>query len=61
MAVDRAGVADNAYDDVMIRSRAGRQVYCVISDIWGDSVTTETVTLVCADESQSAAMNGSQY
>ena len=52
-----SGVKDNTYDDVMIASRAGRQVYCVITDIWGNTVTTETVTLVCNDISQAIAMN----
>ena len=52
-----SGVKDNTYDDVMIESRAGRQVYCVITDIWGNTVTTETVTLVCTDIPQAIAMN----
>jgi hypothetical protein len=43
----KSGVRDNTYDDVMTAARAGRQVYCVITDVWGNSVTTETVTLVC--------------
>ncbi|MBQ9843591.1 MAG: hypothetical protein IJO31_05500, partial [Oscillospiraceae bacterium] len=44
---NKSGVTDNTYDDVMTKARAGRQVYCVITDAWGHSVTTETVTLVC--------------
>ena len=52
-----SGVKDNTYDDVMIESRAGRQVYCVITDIWGNTVTTETVTLVCTDIPQAIAKN----
>ena len=43
----KSGVTDNTYDDVMTKARAGRQVYCVVTDAWGHSVTTDTVTLVC--------------
>ena len=53
----KSGVTDNTYDDVMIKSRAGRQVYCVITDIWGNSETTDTVTLICTEEPQAIAMN----
>lgn len=42
-----SSVKDNTYDDEMTKSRASREVYCVIADIWGNTVTTETVTLVC--------------
>ena len=42
-----SSVRDNTYDDVMTKARAGRQVYCVVTDAWGHSVTTDTVTLVC--------------
>ena len=42
-----SGVKDNTYDDVMTKARAGREVYCVVTDAWGHSVTTDTVTLVC--------------
>ena len=48
----KSGVRDNTYDDVMTAARAGRQVYCVITDIWGNTVTTDTVTLICAEGSQ---------
>ena len=41
-----SGVRDNTYDDVMTRARAGREVYCVITDVHGNSVTTDVVTLV---------------
>jgi len=34
-----------AYSAKMDESRDGRQVYCVITDRYGDSVTTDTVTL----------------
>ena len=43
----KSGVTDNTYDDVMTKARAGREVYCVVTDIWGNSVTTETATLIC--------------
>ena len=43
----RSSVTDNTYDDVMTKARAGREIYCVITDGWGNVVTTEIVTLVC--------------
>ena len=46
---NKSGVTDNTYDDVMTKARAGRQVYCVVTDAWGHSVTTDTVTLTCID------------
>ena len=51
----KSGVTDNTYDDVMTPSKAGREVYCVITDVWGNSVTTETVTLVCITGEQMLA------
>lgn len=42
----KSSVRDNTYDDVMTTARAGREVYCVITDAYGNSVTTETATLV---------------
>jgi hypothetical protein len=41
-----SGVRDNTYDDIMTKARNGREVYCVITDQWGNSVTTETVKLI---------------
>ena len=41
----KSGVTDNTYDDVMTTARAGREVYCVITDAWGDSVTTGIATI----------------
>ena len=35
----------NSYSVTMSEARSGRQVYCVITDRYGNSVTTETVTL----------------
>jgi hypothetical protein len=52
-----SGQRDNTYDDVMTRARHNREVYCVITDIWGNTVTTETVTLICTDGAQVIAMN----
>jgi len=42
-----SGVRDNTYDDVMTPARAGREVYCVITDALGNTVTTQTATLIC--------------
>lgn len=43
----KSSVRDNTYDDVMTKARAGREVYCVITDAKGNSVTTETAKLIC--------------
>ena len=43
-----SGQRDNTYDDVMTSARHNREVYCVITDMWGNSLTTDTATLVCA-------------
>ena len=42
----KSSVSDNTYDAVMTKERAGREVYCVITDAYGNQITTETVTLV---------------
>ena len=39
----------NTYQIQMNSSRAGRRVYCVISDAYGNSVRTKTVTLSMTD------------
>ena len=36
---------DSSYDFVMNAERHGREVYCVITDMWGNSVKTNTVKL----------------
>ena len=36
----------NTYSTAMSDSRDGRQIYCVITDKYGNSVTTDTVTLI---------------
>ena len=53
----KSGVTDNTYDDVMTKARAGREIYCVITDAWGNTVTTEIVTLICTENAQAVAMN----
>jgi hypothetical protein len=40
-----SGQRDNTYDDVMTKARANREIYCVITDANGDSVTTEIAKL----------------
>ena len=42
-----SGIRDNTYDDVMTEARAGREIYCVITDANGNKVTTETAKLIC--------------
>jgi hypothetical protein len=42
-------IQDSTYDDIMNEIRAGRSVYCIVTDIWGNSVRTDTVQLIRAD------------
>ena len=42
----KSGVRDNTYDDEMTKARNGRDIYCVITDQWGSSITTDTVKLI---------------
>ena len=42
---NKSGVRDNTYDDVMTTTREGREVYCVITDKYGNQVVTEVVTI----------------
>ena len=38
--------AGNTYTiDAMTASRSGRQIYCVVTDAFGNSVTSDTVTI----------------
>ncbi|MBQ5362246.1 MAG: hypothetical protein IIU63_02770, partial [Clostridia bacterium] len=41
----QSSITDNTYDTVMTAARAGRRVYCVITDANGNSVTTNTVKI----------------
>ena len=43
--VPHGGFTTNSYAVWMTSARAGRQVYCVITDKYGNSVTTNTVSL----------------
>jgi len=45
-AWSKSSVTDNTYDDVMTDTRADREVYCVITDAYGNSITTNTVRLI---------------
>jgi len=45
-----SSVTGATYTTVMNDSRAGRKVYCVITDKYGNSVTTEVVTLSMSSE-----------
>lgn len=42
----KSSVIDNTYDDIMTAKRAGREVYCVITDAYGNQVTSEVARLV---------------
>ena len=63
----KSGVRDNTYDDEMTKARAGREIYCVITDQWGNTITTDTVKLIAVPKVElkllgvsyeSAAMGG---
>lgn len=45
----KSSVKDSTYDDVMTEERADREVYCVITDLFGNSIRTDTVALICTD------------
>ena len=45
----KSSTTTNVYSFAMNTSRAGRQVYCVITDEYGDSVTSNTATLNMAE------------
>ena len=40
-----ASFTSNSYNTIMTTARAGRQIYCVVTDKYGNTVTTDTVTL----------------
>lgn len=41
----KSSVKDSTYDDVMTKARKNREVYCVITDAFGNQVTSEVMTL----------------
>ena len=43
----KSSIRDNTYDAPMIASRAGREVYCVITDAYGNTVTSDVVKIHC--------------
>lgn len=45
----KSSITDSEYSVALTEDRVGRQVYCVITDAFGESVQTETVTLVAAE------------
>lgn len=46
--VYKSSITDSEYAITLSKDRVGRQVYCVISDAYGNSITTEKITLVAA-------------
>ena len=44
-----SSIKDSEYDLTLSKDRVGREVYCVITDAFGDSIKTETVTLYAAE------------
>ena len=45
----KSTVTENVYTNTMTKTRAGRDVYCVITDAYGNKVTTDIVTLTIAE------------
>lgn len=45
-----SNVKSRSYDITMTRARANRQVYCVITDAYGETLQSETVTLLCSNK-----------
>lgn len=41
----KSSVRDNTYDDVMTKTRANREVYCVITDAYGNQIITDVIKL----------------
>ena len=41
----KSSIADSEYKITLSADRVGRNVYCVITDAFGNSVQTETITL----------------
>lgn len=40
-----SGQRDNTYDDVMTRERSNREVKCVITDLWGDRIESDSAII----------------
>ncbi|MBQ1848384.1 MAG: hypothetical protein II135_10285 [Clostridia bacterium] len=45
----KSGLTGDTYSVSMVPKKSGREVYCVITDKYGNKVTTQTVTLNAAD------------
>ncbi len=45
----KSGLTGDTYSVLMVPKKSGREVYCVITDKYGNKVTTQTVTLNAAD------------
>lgn len=46
----KSSVRDNTYDDAMTEARANREVYCVITDAYGNRLVTDVFTLTPNNE-----------
>lgn len=53
----KSGVRDNTYDDIMTKARNGREIYCVITDAYGNTVTTDTVKLIAVPSEELKLLN----
>ena len=53
---NKSSVTDSVYTNTMTKARANRDVYCVIKDAYGNKITTDTVTLICAPEVELAIL-----
>ena len=45
----KSSITDSEYKLTLSEDRIGRKVYCVITDAFGNSIQTETVTLYAAE------------
>ena len=50
----KSGLKGDTYSVKMVPKKSGRQVYCVVTDAYGRSVTSETVTLTMESNPSSA-------
>ena len=41
----KSSVTSNTYSGTMVTSWGGRQIYCIVTDQYGNSVKTNTITL----------------
>ena len=48
----KSNITDSTYNATMSEERNGREIYCVITDVWGNTVQTDTVRLVAITDTE---------